>query len=236
VALAGAFNFRDLGGFATVDGRRTRSGLVFRSNSLHDLTPADVARFRDDLRIATIVDLRGPQEIAREGPGPLDGVAVRRLNLPLLDEATDHPGDYVDPGERYRGYLRVAGHNVVAALETMADARSLPLVFHCTAGRDRTGVVAALLLALLGVAPDDIVADYTAGGGADGQMLDFLRRRADFADIGESNPVLDTRPEVMAAFLAELHPGGPTGWAAEAGLNLRTVDRLRDALLERADR
>jgi protein-tyrosine phosphatase len=116
----------------------------------------------------------------------------------------------------------------------MADARSLPLVFHCTAGRDRTGVVAAVLLGCLGVAPDDIVADYSAGAGEDGQMLEFLRRRADFGDIAEDDPVLDTRPEVMSAFLAELHPGGPAGWALEAGLEPGTMDRLRDCLLEPA--
>jgi protein-tyrosine phosphatase len=206
---------------------------VFRSNSLHDLTPSDVAAFRDDLRISTIVDLRGPQEIAREGPGPLDGIAVRRLNLPLLDEATDHPGAYDDPAERYRGYLRVAGDNVVRALTTMADADALPLVFHCTAGRDRTGVVAAILLGCLGVHTADIVADYTVPKDGRRLLLEFLRGRADFADLPEDSPLLDTRPAIMAGFLAELDDhGGPVGWALAAGLVPGVLDRLRGRLLE----
>lgn len=208
---------------------------MFRSNGFHDLTPSDVAAFRDDLRISTIIDLRGPQEIAREGPGPLDGIDVRRLNLPLLDEATDHPGAFDDPAERYRGYLRVAGANVVRALETMADADALPLVFHCTAGRDRTGVVAAILLGCLGVDRADIVADYTAPEDGRRRMLEFLRGRADYADLNEDSPLLDTRPEVMAGFLAELdHHGGPAGWARNAGLDPEILVRLRDRLLEPA--
>jgi hypothetical protein len=115
----------------------------------------------------------------------------------------------------------------------MAEAEALPLVVHCTAGRDRTGVVAALLLGCLGVPVDDIVADYSATAGRRDQLLEFLCRRTDYADLPDGSPLLDTRPEVMARFLFELRDqGGPTGWALAAGLDPETLHRLRDRLLE----
>jgi hypothetical protein len=149
LVLAGALNFRDLGGYHTVDGRRTRSGLVYRSNSLQELTQDDVARLRWDLRVATVLDLRSPKEIARDGHGPFMDEGVRYINIPVLHERNDsgRPGAIAHGlVERYLSYLRAGGDNVVEALRTIAEDDVLPVVFHCSAGKDRTGVFAALLL------------------------------------------------------------------------------------------
>lgn len=236
-ALAGAFSFRDLGGLSTADGRRTRSGLVYRSNGLHQLTEGDIDAFRHELRIATVIDLRSPGEVARGGPGPLDALPLRRLNLPLVRDVDTGPlvgaRDFTDHAERYRDYLRHAGPNLVAALSTIAGDGALPVVFHCTAGKDRTGVVAALLLGCLGVTDDEIVADYGAVNGERRRLVEFLHQVGEYTDLPEDHWLLDSRPETMAAFLTGLEDhGGPAGWALSAGLPEATLARLRTLLLE----
>src|ERR1041384_1455200 len=85
IDLEGCLNFRDLGGYPTADGRRVRWRLVFRSDALHPLTPADVTRVRDELRIAAVVDLRSSAELRTEGRGMLAGQAIAFHHLPLFD-------------------------------------------------------------------------------------------------------------------------------------------------------
>lgn len=232
--LVGAFNFRDLGGHRTAAGRRTRPGRVFRSNSLQDLTAGDVRVLIDDLGLRTVIDLRGPDEIASAGIGPLQAEPVRYENLPLLDERVETAGQVADLGQRYRTYLDSFGaKNMVEALAVIADDAAHPLVFHCSAGKDRTGVLAAMVLGCVGVPADDIVADYCAMQDERGRLAAFLRRRPGYADLADHDPILDSRPETMRSFLAVLNDeyGGPRGWARAAGLAERDLGRLEAALL-----
>jgi protein tyrosine/serine phosphatase len=241
VVLAGAMNFRDLGGYHTADGRRTRSGRVFRSNSLQELTPSDLEVLRDELRLATVMDLRSPKEIANDGLGPLEGECVRYVNLPMLHEETDSgaPGR-ISAGlvPRYLSYLEFARHNVVRALETIADERSVPLVFHCSAGKDRTGVLAALVLGCVGVEPETVVSDYAAKQHERDRIVAFLRRRPTYTDaVDEMHPdSLESEPATMREFLRLLDErhGGARGWALHAGADEATLRRLEENLLEPA--
>lgn len=239
VVLAGALNFRDLGGYHTVDGRRTRPGLVYRSNSLQELTPEDLHRLRWDVRVATVLDLRSPKEIARDGHGPLVEGGLRYLNIPVLHETKDsgRPGR-VESGlvERYLSYLRFAGDNVTEALRTIAEDDILPVVFHCSAGKDRTGVLAALLLGCLGVDADTVVADYAAKQHARDEIIAFLRRRPTYVDaVDTMRPdTLESDPATMREFLRRLdeNHGGARGWARSAGLSEEALARLEERLLE----
>lgn len=239
VVLAGALNFRDLGGYHTVDGRCTRSGLVYRSNSLQELTPEDVALLRWEVRVATVLDLRSPKEIARDGHGPLVEAGVRYLNIPVLHETEDsgRPGR-IEHGlvERYLSYLRFAGDNVVEALRTIAEDDVLPLVFHCSAGKDRTGVLAALVLGCLGVDGETVVADYAAKQHARDEIVAFLRRRPTYVDaVDTMRPdTLDSDPATMREFLRRLDEahGGARGWALGAGLSEGALASLEERLLE----
>jgi protein-tyrosine phosphatase len=242
LVLAGAMNFRDLGGYHTADGRRTRPGRVFRSNSLQELTEGDLDLLSRHMQIATILDLRSPREIARDGHGPLVEEAVRYVNIPVLHEKEDsgRPGR-IERGlvERYLSYLHVAGDNVVRALETIAEDDALPLVFHCSAGKDRTGVLAALLLGCLGVDRETVVADYAAKQHARDEIVAFLRRRPTYEKaVDEMHPdSLGSEPGTMRAFLAALDEryGGARGWALAAGLSEDTLRRLEELLLEPGD-
>jgi hypothetical protein len=235
--LVGAFNFRDLGGHTTGDGRRTRPGRVFRSNSLQDLTATDVRVLMSQLRLRTVIDLRGPDEIATAGIGPLEREAVRYENLPLLDERVETPGQVADLGERYRTYLHSFGaKNLVQALTVMADEAAHPLVFHCSAGKDRTGVLAAMVLSCLAVPRDEVVADYCAMQTERGRLAEFLRRRPGYTDLADHDPILDSRPETMREFLRVLDVdyGGARRWALAEGMAEGDLRRLEAALLETA--
>jgi protein-tyrosine phosphatase len=159
--LTGAYNFRDLGGLQLPDGRRTRYGLLFRSDTLQALTVSDVAFLRQTIGLRVVVDLRLAHEVAEEGRGLLSTAdEVSYLNAPLEMAKTDG----ILPGEVMKHLYNqcLASESLATAVRHIAEHAGRPIVFHCAAGKDRTGIVAALVLTLLGVADEVIVADYLA--------------------------------------------------------------------------
>jgi protein-tyrosine phosphatase len=171
VALEAVHNFRDLGGYATADGRSTRWRTLFRADGLHRLTPADVAAL-EPLGLRTVIDLRSAPELDERGRFPVDLHPVAFHHLPIVDVTwanVERPEN--ERGEdfliwAYQEMLAIGAPRFADAFAALAEPGALPAVFHCAAGKDRTGVLAALLLGSLGVAHDDIVADYalTIGG------------------------------------------------------------------------
>jgi protein-tyrosine phosphatase len=166
--LAGASNFRDLGGYSGKGGRNTRWGLLFRSNHLGHLTDDDIVVLRD-LGLKSAFDLRGAEErlptLCKH-----DGIAVHSLPIEpvtmvvlrgiLAEGKPLREAETLEVMcESYRNYVR---HNTPTykTLFTHLLGDSAPLVIHCTAGKDRTGFAAALILKALGVADDVIVEDY----------------------------------------------------------------------------
>lgn len=238
LSLAGAINFRDLGGYRTADGRQTRYGRVFRSNSLQELTQADLKVIRERLRLMTVLDLRSAQEIRHDGLGPLEHESLRYVNLPMLQEKRDYQPGRIETGlvDRYFSYLQLAQESIVRALETIAEAQ--PLVFHCAAGKDRTGVLAALLLDCLGVEPETVISDYAGAHHARDEILNFLRRRPSYVERLDQLPpnALDSDPSTMRQFLGLLNEryGGARSWALIAGISETTLRRLESTLLEPA--
>jgi protein-tyrosine phosphatase len=159
--LDGASNFRDLGGYPTVDKRVVRNGMVFRSGALHALTAADQERLRA-LGVRVAVDLRPPEEQAAE---PTNAPFLRIVHVPLMrGERTSDPSALAN-GE---GYLRDRYTEIVldrasdigTIFGSLAEDDGLPAVIHCAAGKDRTGVVSALLLLGLGVEESIVLDDY----------------------------------------------------------------------------
>lgn len=168
VLLEGASNFRDLGGLPAGPGWRVRPGRVYRSDHLGRLVPADRERLRA-LGVAHSVDLRGTAERALT-PYDIPGVTVEHLGIePTVVrrlQALQRAGQAVGRAEAvavmndtYRDFVSLHAPVFGRLLARLAGQAS-PLVFHCTAGKDRTGVAAALLLGLLGVHRDDVMADY----------------------------------------------------------------------------
>ncbi|MBV6700646.1 tyrosine-protein phosphatase [Kitasatospora aureofaciens] len=158
-------NFRDLGGYPATGGRSVRWGLLYRSDSLGKLTsPADLARLRDELGVRTVIDLRYPWEIEAKGRVPdLDGLAYHNLSIEHrpYDQAEIDPG--LDPwrylADRFAEVAEDGVKEIRQVLDVITEADE-PLVFHCASGKDRTGLIAALVLTLLGVPEDDIAADF----------------------------------------------------------------------------
>jgi protein-tyrosine phosphatase len=240
IDLAGAFNFRDLGGYPTASGQNTRWGRLFRSDTLHELTDADVEILRS-LGLATIVDLRTSRELARTGRGPMasEPVAFRHLSV-IAEGEGEAMAAPAEAGEelstRYLWYLESGRQPLVEALSLVAEPDHLPLVFHCAAGKDRTGVLAALVLDLLGVEPEVIVTDYVVTAGR--MELILARYRSDpdvaarMADVPASRFAVEA--ETMERFLSGLHEryGGARPWALTAGVDAAALDRLSDQLLD----
>ena len=251
IDLEGAVNVRDLGGLPTDDGGKTVPGRLLRGDNLQELTPADVSRLVHDLGLTTVVDLRSTGELSSEGPAPLDRVAgVRHVHHPVLPElgtATDviadalvtrrdrdrsrYPADPVCG--HYLGYLEDRPDQVVGALRSVTGAAGAALV-HCAAGKDRTGVVAALALCAVGVRPDAVVTDYAATGDRIAPLIARLSRSATYqADI-TSRPAEAHRPraETMSAFLEQLDAryGGTVAWLAGHGFGDADLRALRAKL------
>jgi protein-tyrosine phosphatase len=164
VRLEGAPNFRDLGGYATGDGRHVVLGLVFRSEKLSELTPADVARIKG-LGIRNVIDLRTAEERRRE-PDDWRAPAVYESPKPDLAATVGMRDPNATPEEirarMIRNYEQMPALYVdeYSAFFRRLVAGGAPLIVHCTAGKDRTGVASALLLSALGVRRSTVVADY----------------------------------------------------------------------------
>lgn len=236
----GLHNFRDLGGVRTADGRVVATGRVYRSDSLHRMTAADAAVLAD-LGIATVIDLRAPDEVAHVGTGPVATLGAAHHNLPVRPAVLSAPADPdVAPApsaaEHYFRYL-AEGPDCFRGVVTLLGAPSTtPAVFFCNAGKDRTGVVAAMLLTLLGVPDDAVAADYARTRAALAAIAAVSRR--DYpADVGAwrrlSPDLAEARAETMLTFLAIVRErvGGFGPYLAGLGVDPEHLAALRANLL-----
>ncbi len=239
--LEGVYNLRDLGGLPTEDGRVTRHGRVFRSDSLQSVSARDVALLHDTLGVRSLIDLRGEDEVRAEGRGSLVDRGVRYTNLPLVQEDGSLVGYLedsrtVDLVPRYLSYLDSPGRTMLRALELISEAETTPTVFFCAAGKDRTGVLSALVLRLVGVQPKAVVADYLLSAeSAETILRERLMPSPTYAHHIATLPreVYTAEAETMRRFLQALDErhGGAEAWARAQGLSAQAVDRLRAALL-----
>jgi protein-tyrosine phosphatase len=251
ILLEGNLNLRDLGGYETVDGRRVRSGCVFRSDELHALTDADLVAV-SDLGIRVVFDLRNHSErVARPNRLPGDVEVLERVSPPtggdaLTPEQQIASGALPEPDDEHFTSVYMSLFDRLAPelriiLERAADAPARPLLFHCAAGKDRTGIAAALLLGLLGVPEDVILDDYEL------TSTYFTPRRMDslaavMTEHGVADervrPLLEARRPVMASALQQVRRrwGGLDGYARDhLEVEADLTERLRDALLVSPD-
>jgi protein tyrosine/serine phosphatase len=240
--LEGAWNFRDVGGYLGRDGRRVRWRRLFRADGLDRLTPADLQHIAG-LRLRTVVDLRTGDEVAKGRMATADD-GVSWHHLPMLDvlPPRDRYDDWVTPAhvaDQYVGMMTSGAGTVTSFLRLVCDPDRYPLVFHCFAGKDRTGILTALILGLLGVADDDIAADYALSAAAMHHLLAWLRGQYDEGgaelDVLESSAaaIVAAEPETMAEFLRQFRRAHGSFDAYAAGLgHPDAADRLRAILLE----
>jgi protein-tyrosine phosphatase len=229
-------NFRDLGGHATPSGP-VRTGRVFRSDSLAYCDPTDIERLVTTHGVRTVVDLRREHEV---DVAPMDGLrdaGVRIEHRSLIDPAVPplQTTDLVDStlADRYRSILASSGEQFVDVVGLIADERNQPVVFQCAAGKDRTGLVAAMVLQVLGVADADIVADYAKTA----TVIDLIVARiASRMPEGREAPgprIMSAEAATMEAALAWLRDehGGAEGYLLAHGMRPEQLTALRTALL-----
>jgi protein-tyrosine phosphatase len=224
-------NARELGGYPTRDGGRTRWRSLLRSDDLVHLTPEGLQALAD-YGVQTVVDLRWPGEVAAS-PNPIarDVQPMRYHQISLL--AADESEWFALSREYNKEMWKCAvlDHTrprLKQVLEIIAAAPPAPLLFHCVAGKDRTGLVAALLLALADVVPDAIAYDYAA---STTQLIDSYLQRYNHlnrAEVIEAVRCPEEGVHNMLAYLAE--HGGVREFLVEIGLAEETIERLRARL------
>jgi protein tyrosine/serine phosphatase len=226
ISLEGPVNVRDVG-----DGRRVRAGRIFRGDNLDGLSPGDATVLFDGLGIRTVVDLRSETEAARA----VLPAGVRWINAPVITaHGLANPmldPDATDLGDYYRHYLADGPELVVAALRAVIDASAQPVLVHCAAGKDRTGVVCAILQSLLEVPTTEIVADYAFTATRMELIIGRLvAAHPEYADRmrGTSSPLMTATPETMERFLDGFDVGA---WCNANGISDAEVARLRERLL-----
>jgi protein-tyrosine phosphatase len=248
VPLAGALNVRDLGGYRTVGGARTRWGLVFRADALHALTPED-QQVLGALGLRAVFDLRRDSERDR-APDVSLGADVRSVVLAMGGLAAEQPElmEQVMAGavpevdddlmiEVYTDLLEAHAVDFATLLGSLVEPDGLPALFHCTAGKDRTGLAAAMLLEVLGVPEEVILEDYELSNRyrASVRIAELRPVLAEVGvDVDRILPLVSARRPVLTAALAWLRSGhgGAEGFLlGPAGMDGAQLGELRRRLL-----
>lgn len=229
IELQGAYNVRDLGGLRTKDGRITRSGVIFRGDSLDNITPADANILFGNLGIGTIVDLRTNAEtelIKVSFP-------VERVRYSVLVEGRlgHEPFPSDDPAELAKVYLSNidSGRSAVKATFGII-ARNLQAgaatLFHCAAGRDRTGIMSALLLGLVGVTDGQVAMDYVQSNRNARRVTKKLAENPLYANHDKDRPeiiLLHERSVIGFMRLLREKFGGPRQFCLDSGVSEGTI-------------
>jgi protein-tyrosine phosphatase len=245
IDLAGCGNFRDLGGYEAQDGRTVRWRILFRSDALIWLTHEDLETLRDlGIRLVAGFDLRTGEEVDQMHRGVIyDTGETTHHHLPFfptfgndrarmreIAHATGQIG-----GDNYLQLLEQAQPCFRGLFEKLADVSTLPAAYYCAAGKDRTGMVSALLLRALGVSDEQIIEDYALTDAPSEERL-LARMKALGRDPSEAlnRERMKAHPETMEHFLAgfdRLH-GSVEEFLLSCGVTESTIGQVRQNLLE----
>ncbi len=238
LAWEGCLNVRDLGGHPTEEGGETRFGRYVRAASLDRLTAAGW-RSLVDYGVRTVVDLRLDEERAPEIPVDVPVAVVHRP----LRTAFDHPEwPAVSAAEEaaeamrfaYLAFLERSAGDIGAGVTAIAEPEDGAVVFHCMGGKDRTGLVSALLLRLAGVEADAVVADYAVSAGNLAEWLEsWIEAAEDNAERRRRVSVCASPAEAMARVLVAVDDlyGGAEAYLRRAGVEAHLLARLRTRLV-----
>ena len=259
IALEGASNVRDLGGIRTETGQTVVANKVFRADDLSALTPADV-EVLEAAGVTTIIDFRGADEVADDGSAPVpDSIEV--IHIPVLDDTTQALAEALtgvmrggDPaaveemlggGEAFRiknesfaqqlkNEETMAGYG--QTLELIADAPGA-VVYHCTAGKDRTGMMTAILLGILGVPDETIIADFVQSNEylADHYSETYAFLESKGVDVDLIRPLTEQEAANLQPVLDAVQNeyGGWDSFANDVlGVDNNTLEALRAKLLD----
>ena len=233
-------NFRDLGGHAAKEGRRVKWRRLFRSGLLCLATSNDMKHLKERIQLRSVLDLRDKAQIDHQGIGTA-GDGFRWRNIPLAERSLpfdmERLHELSNDGQLYLLQVEQEGYGqrILECLRVMAEPANYPLVFHCSAGKDRTGILAAVILSVLGVGDGDIVKDYTLTAQHMKAHLERLSRDPEDANGLQSLPTWlhEASEESMRLFLSTMRReyGSLRAYLASHGADDALFERLEKALL-----
>jgi protein-tyrosine phosphatase len=234
IRLTGAFNVRDLGGYRTAAGGITRWRSLLRADALHELDAEDVEALIA-MGLGTVVDLRSDAELRRQPSRLAADARIDYRHIPLFDglapvEAMVDANGGFDMALRYRTAADSCAPALARVATSIADAGDEIVLFNCSAGKDRTGIVAAMLLSLAGVGGDDVAADYALTQVLAAPLMDRLWAQAVARGLAEgvARQLLSSEPATIKALLnhVEDRHGGFAAYLAAAGLDSGRLGRI----------
>jgi protein-tyrosine phosphatase len=240
-------NMRDLGGYLRNDGYRVARKRIYRSGELRHKTASDVTQLKQITGINTVLDLRGKPEIDQSSVALLSQNGIKYFNIPLESREGGPTPDsenilfnrFSNMGEFYLSLMRqdIFAKRLVDALEVIGNPHNLPVLFHCAVGKDRTGILSATVLSILGVADKDIVMDYNL---TESYMAEFKKRLKDTprgVRMLENLPdyVWEARSDSMISVLSEIRRqyGSMREYLQSFGIHPLLFAQLERSLVER---
>jgi protein-tyrosine phosphatase len=242
--LDGVHNFRALAPYALKGGGHIRAGMVYRAGALDLMTDTDCAYLREECGLATVLDLRHADELAiwpvehalRDRVAPLSLFPQSVSQEGLIAELNGLYGAGPSPA-RYLHYLTIGGPQFAQAFELLAREDTYPVLVHCTAGKDRTGVLLGLLMDLLGAHDEDIAAEYGLSDASIARLIDYLEStgRQLEGTREEITARLSTPPDRMAGFIALMRDryGDAEAYLRGEGVEAESLGRVREMLTAR---
>ena len=240
-SFEGCFNFRDIGGYLNQDGKKVKRGLYFRAGRQDRMTEKDLVQL-SDLNISTQIDLRKQEEVLDQGRGPLEDMGVNYINIAVIPEGGSDKlnklvGDTGISGKRYLGYLEFGPTSWLRLFGILADEENLPVLLHCTAGKDRTGVSTAFLLSVLGVSRDIIEADYLLTNLDTERQADFIESTVGYPEGYNREKMISIAgvpKDAMKDFLdgVESKWGSVVEYLEKIGVTQEQMDQVRLNFLE----
>ena len=244
IEVGGTFNFRDFGVYTTSDGNEVSSGILFRSGSIDRVIESEAQRIQSELSIETIIDLRHPDELQdNDTRGPLvDLVPTRHMFSIINPEKTllenraelDILYGIGQSGPRYFAMLETSEPLWKQIIQTLINPDSYPILAHCTAGKDRTGIIAALILDLAGVDQNTISIDYEMSSASVNQLFNYLVEsgRPPEGDVEVIKSRMLSPRKYMDDLLLLLHEtyGGAEGYIKNLGFSDTDISTIKEFL------
>lgn len=231
--LEGAYNIRDIGGYTTADNCQTRWRTVLRGGRLSELTPKSQQTLLD-YGLKKIIDLRRPSELADSPSVFANSEVVRYYNIPLIEEES-LIRKFDSLTELYEGILANSQAQIREILEIIADSANEAVMVNCTGGKDRTGIIMALLLGIANVPAITIAEDYALSNGYLTSLNDSLREKAAAAgyNMEHFEMLLTSKKESMLETLSHIETtyGGIRSYLSLIGLNESNVQKIQSRLV-----
>jgi len=240
IPMDGPQNFRDIGGFIGKEGKAVAWNKLYRADSLSMLTGEDLRKLKER-SIHTIVDLRSKSE--QEESPDVTAEGIRWVSCPLMRDvmsSKENAADNIFARSMVTSYqnMLAEGSDLIAraVTETITGLQNGAVVFHCTAGKDRTGILAATLLLLLGVSREDIIADYqvshTYNKNGVNKIIQERPELAKILEVAGEESMLHSHPNNIKAVLAVLNTENIGAWLIAAGVSEIQLQEFCRMMLE----